>query len=176
MAEARLEVAMLVGAESKQWLLDLTKLVERMEKVTGKKTKTSEPEDKEEEVSEDDDFAPAAKKRGRPKKAASFDDEEEETELAADDGAEDAEDEDEEETDEISAADLRKSTKAKKVTLDAVNDACKARVASIMERAECSGKEARGKVLLLLKRKFGVESVSELKPAQYADVVAVMTA
>lgn len=61
-----------------------------------------------------------------------------------------------------------KGKAAPKVTIDQVNDACKERVKKI------GGPDARKKVLALLKKNFGVTSVSELEPSQYADVVASM--
>lgn len=112
-----------------------------------------EPEIEDEE-SEDEDFAPAAKKTKAKAAAASFDDEDEETEAV--------ESEDEEEVEE--APKKKTAAKAKKVTLDDANDACKAHAAE-------NGLKA---TKALLKKKFGTDTLSEVKPDKYAAVVAAM--
>jgi hypothetical protein len=166
-----MELQILVGAESKEWLKDAEALVNRLEKVLKAINANSSlkgqniEEDKESgedtlnKVNEDDeDFTPVKKTSG--KKAKSFEDEEE-----ADLGSSpetDSDDEDEE---------FEKPTKkrAKKITLDDVNDACKERAAD-----EGGGKEGRSVVLKILKKKFKVDSVSELEETQYAAVISAM--
>jgi predicted transcriptional regulator len=156
----KLEVAMLVGAESKAFLATLTEQIDRLEKLTAgiaaptkatKKAAAPAPvEDEEAEESEDKEFT-APTKATKKAAAKSFDEDESENEEA------------EEET-----APAPKSKKAKKVTLDDVNDACKARA------ADTGGKEGRTEVLGILKKKFKVASVSELKPEQYQAVIEAM--
>jgi hypothetical protein len=103
-------------------------------------------EETEEVESDDEDFAP--KKSTAKKAAASFDDDEENDEEEA----------------------PPKKKKAPKISLDDVNDACKARAVE-----EGGGKTGRGIVVAILKKKFKTESVGELKPEQYAAVIEAMT-
>lgn len=103
-----------------------------------------EEEAEEVEVDEDEDFAPKKSKKKAAAKVFEEDDEEEVEEEAP----------------------PKKKAKAKKVTVDDVNDACKARAAS----------GSRAEVLGILKKKFKVASVSELEPEQYAAVIAAMEA
>jgi hypothetical protein len=166
-----MELQILVGAESKEWLKDAEALVNRLEKVlkaistnSSLKGKDIEEEDEEADTAradneDDEDFAAPSKKKAG-KKAKSFDDDEDDTaELKA---AATDDDEDEE---------FEKPTKkkAKKLTVDDVNDACKERAAD-----EGGGKEGRKVVLGILKKKFKVESVSELEETQYAAVISAM--
>ncbi len=58
--------------------------------------------------------------------------------------------------------------KAKKITLEDVNEACKARAKAT------GGKEGRAEVLKILKKQFKTESVSSLDEDQYADVIEAM--
>ncbi len=114
-------------------------------------TEAVEPEESEEEAEED--FAP--KKKAGKKKAA-FDE---------DEGAEESEEEESEEDEEEAAPKKKgKAAKAKKLTTDDLNDACKARVARLIEtgNGKVTGKMARDNVLKLLKKNFGVETVSEI--------------
>lgn len=146
---AQLELVVMAGKESKQWLADVTEIVERLEKATAKLKGSSVTEDVETETTtdddDDDDFTPTKSKA--TVKAKSFDD---------DDTGEDEE------------PVIKK--KAKKITVDDVNDACKARA------AETGGKEGRQEVLTILKKKFKVASVNDLEPEQYAAVIAAMKA
>lgn len=156
----KLELAILAGAESKAFLATLTEQIDRLEKLTGgittpvknatKKAAPVEDEEAEEQETEDEEFA-APKKKAATKKAAakSFD-------------------EDEESEDEEQEAPVTKNKKTKAVTHDDVNDACKARA------ADTGGKEGRTEVLTILKKKFKVTSVSELKPEQYQSVIEAM--
>lgn len=159
----KLELALLVGAESKEWLSNLSSELDRAEKILGKgaKAKASREaveEEENEEEEEQDDFA-SKSKRGKAKKAASFDDDdsaEEENEDESDDASE-------EESDDIDVGSLKKG-KAKKLTGDDVNDACKAKAAE----------SSRSEVLAILKKKFKVKSISDLEPSQYAAVIKAM--
>lgn len=132
---------------------------------------------------EDDDFSStrkAATKAAAKKVAASFDDEDEE-EAASDDAPEADEEEEElapkkrgrprktsfDEEDEEEEKPTPK--KAKKLTADDVNDACKLRA-----KRNGGGKDGRNEVLAILKKKFKVTSVMDLKEDQYAKVIAAM--
>lgn len=66
--------------------------------------------------------------------------------------------------DDFMAPPKPKAEKAKKVTLAEVNDACRARASG--------GK--RDEVLAILRKNFNTESISELKPDQYAQALALM--
>ena len=160
---SKLEVALLVGAESKAFLASLTQQLDRMEKLTtGKKAAASiddEDDAPTETVDDDEDFAPP-KKAAKGKKAAPAFDDDEETTAAAVEAAED--------DDEDFTAPPKKAAKPKKITIDQVNDACKARA------METGGKEGRAEVLAILKKKFKTTSVAELKPEQYPAVIAAM--
>lgn len=159
---AKLELALLVGAESKEFLADLTTQLDRMEKLSGKTPKGKVQKETEVE-DEEEDFAPKAKK-SKKAKAVDFDEEEdEESEDEDEDEAEASEDEDEEEEDEISVSKLKKG-KAVKITSDDVNDAAK----------ECAVANNRAHVLGILKKKFKVKSISDLEPSQYADVIKAL--
>ncbi len=118
-------------------------------KATTRAAAVEEEETEETEEETDEDFAPK-KKTAAKKAAASFDDDGEE----------------EEETEEEAPA--PKSKKAKKITIDDVNDACKARAAAT------GGKEGRNEVLKILKKNFKTESVSALKPEQFQAVIDAM--
>lgn len=168
----KLELGIMAGAESKAWLADLTKVVERMERAAGiigatksAATRTAasmeaddtSSDDAPDTESDDDDFA--AKPRTKSKKASSFED---------DDDAPATESEDDDADFTAPSAKTAKPPKAKKWTVDDVNDACKKKASSI------GGKEGRAKVLSILKKNFKTESVSELKPEQYAACIQAM--
>ena len=161
---AKIEVALLVGAESKEWLAGFERLVTRLEKLqpklaTAKNVAQAEEDfdNEEDSTEEDDDFGPAKK---AAKKANSFDEDEGESEEAEEVEAASEDDEDEEE----------KPKKKKKISLEDVNDACKAKM-----KALGGGKAAREKVLNVLKKKFKTESISDLKAEQYAAVISAMS-
>lgn len=164
-----MEMKVLAGNDSKQFLVELTKQIDRLELLAGKlgkgaaKKAPGDDEDEEEaradaaDDDDDDDEEFAAKKPVKKKPA--FEDDEE-------DDADDEDDEDEEEDDEDDEP--KAKTKGKKITADDCNDAAKARAASV------GGKKGREEVLKLMKKHFGTESVSELKPDQYAKFIKVM--
>lgn len=179
----KLELGIMAGAESKAFLVDLTKIVERFEKVA--RTLRSEEEIKaagglgEDEEVEDEELEVQPKKRGPKKKAKAVeeDEENEEDDLSSDDApdsdkseekekpakrkAKSFDDMDEDESEEEEAP--KKSAKSKKITIDDVNDAC-------MERAT---RTKRAEVLAILK-KFGVKSVTDLDEEDYSDVIKAM--
>lgn len=165
----KLELSVMAGPESKAFLVDFSKLLDRAEKLLNKTAGAATDDEEETDASEadaadeDEDFG---KKPAPKKKAAAFDEEEEDdvTPAAKKAAKKAAASFDEEEEEDAPAP----AKKAKKITLDDVNDACKARARST------GGKEGRAEVLALLKKKFKTESVSELKPEQYAACVALM--
>ena len=106
-----------------------------------------ESEDKEE-------LMPVKKKRGRPA-AKGFDDEDVAEEEEASEESEDVAEEEEEPAPKKSA---------KKITVDDINDACKAK----------AKRTSRDEVLTILKKKFGVRSVTDLIPSQYEGVIKAM--
>lgn len=188
----KLDLGILVGPESKQWLVDLTKQLDRLEKYAAyleseekvqlpKKAKPELPEIEadeivEEEVSEeateveeDDDFAPA-KKSAKKAAAAAFDDDTDEE--VSEESREDSEaGEDVEEEDDFKAAPAPKKkavAKAKKFTVDDCSDAAKALAKSI------GGTKGREAVLKIMKKKFKTESIMALKPEQYSDFISAM--
>lgn len=146
----KLEIGVIAGAESKAFLVELTRQIDRLEKLGGV-AKTAEEKTEESTEDEEEEFEEAPKKRGK-KRAEDFGDDEPAAE--------------EEEA--------PKKGKKKKLTLDDVNDACKARVKAIIEEQGCTGQDARSAVLKLLKKKFDVKSVSDLEPEQYEDVIIAL--
>jgi hypothetical protein len=117
------------------------------------------------EADEDEDFAPKKKTAGKKAAAAAFDDD-------ADEDTSGAIADDEEEDEGFMEAPAKKAPakKAKKLTVDDVNDACKERA------ARTGGKEGRAEVLALLKKNFKTASVSEVKPEDYEKLVKIMKA
>lgn len=168
---AKLEIELLAGPETKAALCKLEALVERLEAAACMNLPKAEFEDEKEEAEaedqDDEDFTAAApaKKKGKKEKAKSFDDDEETEEVVA---------EEEWEAEEDVPSSLKKTgetkvkTKAKKITLDDCNDAAKALASSI------GGKPGREKVLALMKKHFGTQSVSELDDDQYEEFCSVM--
>ncbi len=163
----KLELGIMAGANTKEFLLSMESILTRFEAVADKLSGASSPvmlgkslmDDgtTDEAVEEETDFAPPAKKQTRAKKQAapaSFDDAEEEVETEA------------EETEEESFAEPapKKVAKEKKLTVDDVNAAC-------MKAAQSVN---RAHVLGILKTKFKVKSVTELEPAQYAAVIKAL--
>lgn len=125
-------------------------------KVT-KSTKTTKVQEL--ETDGDDDFGKSEKKTKETKAAkaaaASFEDDAEETET---------ETQSEGDADDFMEAPKETKKGAKKYSVNDVNDACKKKAAAT----------DRKQVLTILKKKFGVASVTELKAEQYADVIKAM--
>lgn len=157
----RLEVALLAGEETKQFLANLTRQVDRLEALGGGKLKgkpkTEDDEDEETTETEDEEDEDFAAKKSKKKAKTDEDEETEESEDADEEETADA-DEDEDE------APAKKKGKAK-LTIDDVNDACKA-YAKATSRADA---------LKVLKKKFKTDSIADLKPEQYADCIKAMT-
>lgn len=117
-------------------------------KATGKKAAAPPPAD------EDDDFK--ADDSGEP---SGFDDAADD-EPVAEASFDDAEAEEPPKKTKAAAA----KTKAKKITLDDVNDACKAHAAA----------KGRPATLQVLQKKFKTQSVTALKPEQYETCISAM--
>lgn len=149
---AKLEVSLLVGEESKRWLSNIEALITKLEKLTGSAVKAAAldtEDDEASDVDDDEDFASKAKtKKTATVKAKSF--------------------EDDEETEDEEPAPRKR---AKKLTVDDVNDACKE-----YAREMGGGKDGKLEVLKILKKKFKTDTVTELEPDQYAAVIAAMQA
>lgn len=183
----KLDLGIMAGAESKAWLAGFTqqndrleKLIAKLEKASGKAPLKVKPEEDEEadetETSDDDDEDFAAKPVKTAKKKAAFDDDDDEAEKESEDeddaNADDeseagADDEGEEEPPVPPTKTKAKPAKTKKLSVDDVNDACKA-------RARAGGKNGRLEVLAILKKKFKTESVSELEPEQWQACIDAM--
>lgn len=172
----KLELSILAGAESKAFLADLSKIVERMENAVGyDNARKSQPT---KEVEEEEEPAPKAAKS---KKASSFDEDEEQTVSARESDLRLEEDEedfkpkaaqkkkvassfDESEEDEAPKHKQDKKTKSKKVTIDDVNDAAMAR----------AGRTNRAEVLAILKKNFKVKSITDLDESNYAECISLL--
>lgn len=177
----KLELAMLVGPESKQFLASLTKQIDRLEALAAK-LPNGETDEIEEGVNDDEDDEEVAPKKAAKKKASAPDDDDGDEEDNGDVGPDEDDDSDDSEVDEDSAEDddedsdedeepvkaAKGKAKAKKFTNDDCNDAAKELCKAL------GGKAGRAKVLALMKKHFDTESVSELKPEQYEKFVDVM--
>lgn len=148
----KLELAILAGAESKAFLVGLTKQIDRLEALAGKATTTTAKADYTDADADEDDETPVVKKTTAKAttKATSWDDE--------DEGA--LADEDEEPVTKKVAA----KPKAKKLTVDDVNKACKARAA----RTDFDSTKAA------LKKNFKVKSTADLDADDYQAVIDYM--
>jgi hypothetical protein len=161
-----------VTEQAEELLADFISVVERLEnavkrlKVTGLDASiddeaVSDDSDDKDPEDDDEDFAP---KKAKGKKAKAFD---EESEEDAEETPEATDDESFEEEEEVKP---KKKAKAKKITVDDVNDACKKR-ASVK-----GGAAGRTEVLTILKKKFKTSSISDLSEDTYAAVIAAMKA
>lgn len=167
---AKLEIALLVGDESKKFLQELTNQLDRLEKLSSKKKADEEVEDdlrldtnassepEEADDDEDEDFAPKKKAKAKTK---DFDEDEEEDETSGESEESDGDDEDSEEDEEPAP---KKKTKEKKLTEDDINDAAKAH----------AGVKGRKATLALMLKKFKTQSVSDIKPEEYAKFIATL--
>lgn len=162
---AKLELALLVGEQSKGFLASLTKQIDRLEALTvggAVKTKAVDAEDDDTEASDDaEEFAAPKKALKKAAAKSSFEDEEESEDEEEKKPAKQAEDdEDEEESFEKPAPKAAKK-KAKKVTREDVNAALKAHAKT--------GTFAKTKATL--KKKFKVDSIDELDEDQWPAVI-----
>lgn len=177
----KLEMAILAGDESKKFLVGLTNQLDRLETLVGrlentkKKANAAEEEDETEEVDadvdadeDDEDEEIVPKKAAKKKKVELEDDEDDEDEEPAEEEDTDEDDDDEDEPAPVAA---KKSKKTKAVDAADCSDAAKA-----LLRAMGGQKKHRDAIKKLMKKKFKVESTSELEPEQYAAFVAFMNA
>lgn len=165
---AKLEVALLVGNESKQWLAEATRVVEKMEALLKQANNEGDDEPTPEESFDGTPLPTKKKVKVVPLKAkdVTFDDE-----WKDDDAPEEVQDpSDEPEEDEDFTTPPPKKAKVKALTSEDVNEACKARA------ARTGGKSGREEVLTILKKKFKTQSISDLKEDSYAAVIAAMKA
>lgn len=169
-----LENKILVGNESKIWLADLTKQLDRLEKLRGMGTLDITADAPTADSEEDDDFTPSIKTtKTKPaakaaKTTTSFEEDEEEEDTLRSVATSDF-DEDDDNIIEAGEDDAptppkkeAKAPKAKKLTNDQVNDAAKARVARLKTSKKMSGSEAITNTRALLKKHFGSESVAAI--------------
>lgn len=176
---AELKIALLAGAESKQFLSTLTEQIDRLEGLIGKFPKTTgkavspaddgDGDDEESVEADDDDEDFTAKPAKTVKKkaaAADFDDEDEDEEAAVEE--DEAVETEEEELPPPPPKKLAAKGKAKKISVNDVNEACK-------RRAAAGGSEnGRKEVLAILRKKFKTESVSALSEGQYQACIDAM--
>lgn len=178
----KLELSIMAGAESKAFLADLSKIVQRMEKAAGIKTTASDSIETmgDEDDTEELETASKSKKKTTKKAAASFDDDEDESAPAMTDASDDEDftpkskktpkkaaasfddDETEEEAEEPAPKKIAKTKKpVEKLTEDEVNQACKAHA------TENGVKVTKA----LLKKKFGSDKIAEIDEDEWSAVV-----
>lgn len=164
----KLELAILVGAESKAWLENLTRQLDRAERVLGGKGNGTSPEAPAE--TEEEELVSTPKRRGRPKKveAAAFE-ETEEVEEAEE--AEEAEEVEETEApasasfdDEEDEPAPKKAKPKKKITIDDVNDAARKHAQT----------HTRPATLRVLKENFGCESISKIPEEKWGKALEAL--
>jgi hypothetical protein len=158
---AKLELALLVGEESKAFLSELTKQLDRMEKLGDKTQPVVDEEADEAEETEEEaeaDFTAKPAKKPRAKKAPKPDEDDEEEVEEADEA---------EETEEDDEPVPAKKAKAKKLTIDDCNDAAKALAASL-------GKKGVERVKALMEKHFQTQTLSELEESDYESFIALM--
>lgn len=182
----------MAGAESKQWLSDLTKQIDRLEALLDKAADVVGNDKPERKVGKSP--ALAAGYGDAFKGAGSVGDDEEDDEFAPGKVPSNGFDEDEEETVEVPVAEEdapeesdeveedfdappvkakgKGKAKAKKFTSNDCNDAAKAAVKIFTP--SLGAKAARDKVLAIMKKKFKIDSVLALKPEQYESFIASM--
>ena len=151
---AKLELALLVGEQSKGFLASLTTQIDRLEALAGKLGGTAS-----EAAGYVDDEEDEIPKKTAKKKTAVADDEDYNDETVHSKHAGDDDDEP-----EIAANPAKKKKKAAKLTADDVNDALKALAKATDFKTAKS----------FLKKKFKVDSVVDLDEEDYAEVIAAV--
>lgn len=189
----KIDLALLVGEESKKWLARLEVQLDRLEQLSGKvssiltKGKKVKDEEEEDDNGGEEEEEETVKPVKRGKKSLDEDDkeeddeddkEEDDEEEEEDDDVEKEEDDEEVSDDEDDSDDdddddepkpMRK-TKGKTPTIKDVNAACKARA-----RVETKkGKKGFNVVKKILLKKFKTASISEIDKSKFAAVIAVM--
>lgn len=170
---AKLELALLVGADSKKWLADFNAALDRAEKLLPKFEQAEKEMVEEDEGEEEEETPKKAKKAKKQPALTPDDDDEEEDDLESEDEEKDDDSDGDDESDgdddeEPAPKKSAKKGKVKEPTNDDCQDAAKALARAI------GGSAGRKKVFAILKKKpFAVESVTELKPKHYAAFIAV---
>ena len=191
-----LKIALLAGAESKEFLRGLTAALDRLEKLLARAeglTVKAAPKINKDEDEEDE--TPKSKTKAKAKKVAppeegdsdddddsdsvsddadddddaeddSDDDRDDDDSESVDVSDEDDDEDDEDDEDEAPKPKKAKAAKAKKVTSDDCNDIAK-KLVKVTDRDT---------VYKLMKKHFKTKSIAELKPEQYAKFVEVVKA
>lgn len=168
----KLELAILVGKESKEWLARLEAAAAKIEKASGKKpSKTVDDEDETTNDDGDEDEKPVKNKKKKP-----VDDEDDDVEVdlsddedsTDDDGDGDSSDDDEDgsEDDEGETEDEDEKPAKKKPsgpTLKEVGDAFK----------RYAGKKSRADALSIIK-KFKLKNINDARPADFGKILAAL--
>lgn len=166
---SKLELAIIAGAESKDFLASLSATVDKLEKLVNAasklkvnvKTKANDDDEEDEDEAEEQETKPA---KGRAVRAKSDADDEDSEDDEDDDSDDEAETDDADEDEEEKPTKAAKGKKKKGPTLDDVNDACRA----------AAKRTSRKEVLRILKKSFKVKSVTDLEEDQYQDVIDEM--
>lgn len=154
----KLELAILAGAESKAFLVDFKKQLDRMEKLT-KKMGSTESEETEEEENEEEETELEASE------------ESEETEES-----EESDEESEEETEESEEEEKPAKKATGKITTEQLNDACKARLQKLIKVKKMTSKKAFAEVKALLQKHFDTDSVAQIEKEDRAKALKLLTA
>lgn len=187
----RLDLGIMAGDNTKKFLVDLSKLVERFEAAAdklgnytslGKKTKAkSVDEDSEDDEADTVDESPKAK-RGRPagkKTKPVVDEDDDADENDSDEDAEDAEESDEDDESDESEDDDNEDDDADEEDSEEDDEPAKSKKKFQRKdvNAACAAASKRigfKPTVALLHKKFGVKSVSDIKDKDFAAVITVM--
>lgn len=195
--QGKLELCLLVGAESKQWLANLTAQLDRMEKLQGapvaatgddekavktkpkQKAKAAPVIESEESFDDfaDDDLA------DEPANASSISDDDDfesedigaDDDMPSDDFADDFEEEAPAPAPKKSAKASTSAPKPKKISVEDCSDAAAARAKVETKKYKGDGKKGREAVKALMKKHFNVTSVQDLTEKQYAPFIKMMS-
>ncbi len=165
---AALEIKILAGAESKAFLVDLEKLIKRMEAVTSRAnttttTRVTTPDDESGIETEEMDFT------------TDLDEEENETTPEFTNVDEDGEDVEMEIPPKASAKKTAKTTKAKAITTEELNEACRARLTYLTKTKKMESKTAFTAVKTLLKKHFKTETVTAIAEEDRARAMTILS-
>lgn len=177
----KLDLGIMAGPESKKFLVELTKLVQRMEAAAtplkGKKSasKKEELEDAEEEEIEEEDEANHEAEESEESDDA--DDSDSDETDSQDDGPEesDADDSDDSEEEEAEEKSTKKG-KVAKVTAEQVNDAAKALHTFLVKKKKLTSKKAFAQIKATLNKAFDTESVSQIEKADLPKALKLLQA
>lgn len=164
----KLEIALLVGEETKLFLSKLTTQLDRLEALSEKLNSSTAPDECSSEEDDDDEDEVTPKKTKAKVEDDDDEDEDDEDSKDADDDEDTEADEEDDEDVEETPPKKEKAKKAKKLTSEDCSDAAKALAKAV------GGKPGRAQVFKLMKKKFKVESIMELKESQYESFIEVM--